>query len=75
MFPSIRIGSKFFIREESTRAEHILVLTKSSQWNVNEEVDISSTLGKAFLGREINDKVTAKIQEIKGRWEVLSIVR
>jgi hypothetical protein len=73
MSPRIEIGSKFFVREESTRTEHILVLGESSSQN-SEMVDASSSLGKAFLGRGINEKVAAKIQ-IEGRWEILSIVR
>ena len=74
MFPKIGIGSKFFIREESTRAESILVLGEASSQS-SEAIEASSSLGKAFLGRGINEKVPAKIQEIEGRWEVLSITR
>jgi len=70
--PRVEIGSKFFVREESTRTEHILVLGESSSQN-SEEIAVSSPIGKAFLGRGINEKVAAKIQ-IEGRWEILSIV-
>jgi len=73
MFPKIGIGTKFFLREEATRTESILVLGESSQ--NNEEISVSSPLGKAFLGRGINEKISAKIEGIKGRWEILSIVR
>jgi len=65
MFPEIGIGSKFIIREESTRAEHILVLGESFSQS-SEEIAASSPLGKAFLGRKINNRVTAQIEGIEG---------
>lgn len=74
MFPKIGMGSKFFVREEVTRAESILVLGESSL-QCSEDINASSSLGKAFLGRGINERITAKIQGIEGRWEILSIVR
>jgi transcription elongation GreA/GreB family factor len=73
MCPRIGIGSRFFIREESTRTERIIVLGESPLKN-SEAVDISSPLVEVFLGRGINDRIAAEIQDLKGRWEVLSIV-